>query len=89
MNTCDRIIEEDCEYSGSIILEPPIGSVADANHCQELCEEFSVMGCKYWSFKVNECILLSSADRNCNGVGGPKYPPIDECIGILKTMRVL
>jgi len=77
--TCDRIMEENCEFSGDVILELPIGSIADANHCQELCEEFSVMGCNHWSFDINKCTLLSSGERNCTIIGGPKSPSMEEC----------
>ena len=81
LNTCDRFLEEDCEYYGDVLVNSD--SIADARHCQELCEEFESAGCEYWVWQENECFLLSSSKRNCTTVGGPKFPDINECIGML------
>ena len=74
-------MEENCEYYGDAMMQFPAGEIADANHCQELCEEFVSMGCKYWTFEINVCTLLTSGERKCNSLGGAKYPAIEDCIG--------
>ena len=43
--------------------------IADAKHCQELCELFEDFGCEYWVYKENternhhDCLLLHSDER--------------------------
>ena len=83
LKSCDRFIEEDCEYYGEVLIKTPIGSIADPKHCQELCEEFASVGCEYWTFQEDSCSLLTSGERKCTTLGGPKYPEIKECAGIL------
>ena len=82
LNTCDRFLEEDCQYQGEIILIQD--NIADAKHCQQLCQQFEVVGCHYWVFQENgegkhDCSLLASDDRSCAMIGGPKYPNIKDC----------
>ena len=84
LNTCDRFLEEECIYHGDTLVKP--ANIADARHCQELCEQFETVGCKYWTFQKkengeHECHLLTSDDRTCTNIGGPKSPSINECIG--------
>ena len=83
LNTCDRFIDEDCEYYGDVLLKTPTGSIADARHCQELCEKFASAGCEYWTFQQDSCSLLTSGERSCTTLGGPKTPEINECIGMI------
>ena len=80
LNTCDRFLEENCEYYGDVLLEP--SSIANAKHCQELCEKFEDVGCQYWIYQQNTCFLLTSGARKCTTIGGPKSPEINECIGM-------
>ena len=87
LNTCDRFLEEDCEYYGDGLVNP--SSIADARHCQELCEEFESVGCQYWTFEDNQCFLLSSSKRNCTTLGGPKFPDINDCIGKQKELTLV
>ena len=47
-NNCDLLLKEDCTYNGTVILEPPIGTIADPQECEELCKQFQAEGCKYW-----------------------------------------
>ena len=79
LDTCDRFLEEDCEYFGDVIIKS--NNIADPKHCQELCEEFESVGCLYWKFEKNECYLLADSKRNCSSLGGPKSPNINECVG--------
>merc|ERR1711971_735239 len=83
LNTCDRFLEEECVYNGEVILSEE--DIADAKHCQELCELFEDFGCEYWVYKENpeknhhDCLLLHSDDRECTMTGGPKRPNFIEC----------
>merc|ERR1711944_23976 len=81
--TCDLFIEEDCGYTGDVLLEPPVGTVADPQQCKELCNQFTAIGCKYWVFSNTEklCSLRMDEDRDCKTWGGPRSPSYDECKG--------
>ena len=71
--TCDRFMEEDCDYKGNVVLSQD--NIADAKHCQVLCKQFEVVGCHYWVFGFNslvgkhQCLLLDSDERNCSATG--------------------
>ena len=82
LNTCDKILEEECKFHGDIILNQ--SNIINANHCQQLCKQFEVVGCHYWVFQENiegmyDCLLLSSDARSCTKIGGPKFPNIKDC----------
>ena len=84
-DTCALFLEEDCSYTGDLLLEIPSGEVHDAEQCEAYCKSFENIGCKYWVYQeTNEnitCRLLSSGDRTCNCMGGPEDPPLNECRG--------
>ena len=82
LNTCDRFLEEDCHYQGEIILNTD--DIADAKHCQILCQLLTEPRCNYWVFQEkeegkNDCSLLASDDRSCTMIGGPRDPKLKEC----------
>ena len=58
MNKCENFIEEDCQYLGTILLEPPPGTVSDGLECQEMCNEYKDLGCKYWDYHRTENLVL-------------------------------
>jgi len=83
--TCDRFLEEDCVYTGEVILTKD--DVADAKHCQILCQQLQSTGCQYWVFQLlkneenkHECVLLKSTERKCSTKGGPRSPSLAECL---------
>jgi len=82
--TCDRFMEEDCIYTGDVLLKQE--SISDAKHCQKLCDQFQSAGCQYWVFQFNreigkhECQLLKSDERNCTTKGGPRSPSVEDCL---------
>merc|ERR1719351_371452 len=80
---CDLFLQEDCGYAGDILLEPPIGTIADPKECEELCKQFEPLGCKYWIFSQTEkkCSLRTEGDRNCKTWGGPRSPLFNTCMG--------
>jgi len=77
--TCDRIMEEGCEYLGEIIYEVPAGEAQSPEYCQELCPLFH---CTYWSYKGSSkvCKLYDSENRECQGLGGGQTPKIQACM---------
>ena len=81
LNTCDRILEQQCEYHGVPLHSTD--SIADPKHCQDLCGVFGSL-CQYWVFQKkqdnkHDCLLFSTDERDCAMAGGPKTPPIKEC----------
>ena len=81
--TCDKIIEETCEYRGNEIYTTPPGSTLDSNSCDELCIDYERLDCSYWLFDKDEkqCTLYDSIESECSFVSGPESPSIDSCIG--------
>jgi len=79
---CDLFLPEDCGYTGNILLEPPVGTIADPKECEELCDQFEAIGCKYWVFSNSAklCSLRTEPDRDCKTWGGPRNPLFDDCI---------
>ena len=82
LNKCDSFIEEDCQYLGTILLEPPPGTISDGLECQEMCKEYKDLGCKYWVYHRTEksCTLYESDARKCSAKGGPFRPSISLCL---------
>ena len=82
LNKCENYIEEDCQYLGTILLEPPPGTVSDGLECQEMCNEYKDLGCKYWVYHRTEksCTLYESNARKCSAKGGPYLPSISLCL---------
>merc|ERR1712055_1086884 len=82
-NTCDLLLQEDCSYDGAVILEPPVGTIADPQECEELCKQFEPLGCTYWVFSQIDklCSLRGSDEKTCNTWAGPRSPAFDECQG--------
>jgi len=80
---CDLFLQEDCGYTGEVLLEPPVGTIADPQECEELCNQFNALGCKYWIFSQTEkkCSLRTAQDRDCKTWGGPRAPLFDDCFG--------
>ena len=82
-NTCDKILKQDCDYLGDYLFSTD--NIADSKHCQELCEQYEVLGCRYWVFQQNangdkhDCLLLKGDERNCAMTGGAASPSINEC----------
>jgi len=78
---CDLFLQEDCGYTGDVLLEPPIGTIADPKECEQLCDQFEGLGCKYWVFSNTEkkCSLRTSESRECKTWAGPRSPSFDEC----------
>ena len=74
-------MDEDCNYLGNILLEPPPGTISDGLECQEMCNEFQELGCKYWVYHREEksCTLYENGVRKCSAKGGPYRPPISQC----------
>ena len=83
-NKCENFIEEDCQYLGTILLEPPPGTVSDGLECQEMCNEYKDLGCRYWVYHRTEksCTLYESNARKCSAKGGPYLPSISLCLRI-------
>jgi len=79
--TCDHFIEENCNYTGDVFLDPPMGDIVDRHHCEELCNEFQDIGCKSWIFSNTEkqCSLRINGKRDCKIIGGPKSPSLEDC----------
>ena len=84
--TCDMIMEENCEYLGELVYNSPSGSVRTKDDCQDLCLGFEFLDCKYWSYlKSNStCYLYNSQERKCQAIGGPQLPSIEECMSKTK-----
>ena len=82
--TCARIIEENCDYINEPIFSTPPGSILGPTRCQELCTEFTLPPCIYWSYIASEmkCDLYDSNDRVCHAVGGPQRPDLAQCMGL-------
>jgi len=80
---CDLFLQEDCGYTGDVLLEPPVGTIADPKECEELCDQFEALGCKYWVFSNSAklCSLRTEENRDCKTWGGPRTPSFDECQG--------
>jgi len=80
---CDLFLQEDCGYTGTVLLEPPVGTIADPKECEELCDQFEALGCKYWVFSNSAklCSLRTEENRDCKTWGGPRTPSFDECQG--------
>jgi len=83
LDGCDAFLEEDCTYYGrNLNLDPPDGEVVSPFECEALCKGFRELGCSYWVFNAWEqsCKLMSSGDRYCYSVSGPRYPGISDCL---------
>jgi len=78
---CDLFLQEDCGYTGGVLLEPPVGTIADPKECEQLCDQFEGLGCKYWVFSntAKLCSLRISESRDCKTWAGPRSPSFDEC----------
>jgi len=78
---CDLFLQEDCGYNGDVLLEPPVGTIADPKECEQLCDQFESLGCKYWVFSntAKLCSLRLSDNRNCQTWAGPRAPSFDSC----------
>ena len=81
--TCDKIIQESCDYVGNEIYTTPPGSTLDSNSCDELCIDYERLDCSYWKFDKDEkqCTLYESKDSECTFVSGPESPSIESCTG--------
>ena len=81
--TCDLFLQENCAYTGTVILEPPIGTIADPKECEQLCFQFNAIGCTYWVFDqtLKKCSLRGENSKGCSTWAGPKSPTFDECQG--------
>ena len=81
--TCDRFIEQECDYAGEVVEHPEIGTITDFNHCSEMCDTFAPYGCTYWVYMKDsyDCYLFDSNSRKCNSTSGPRQPDIDGCPG--------
>jgi len=82
--TCDLFLEENCQYEGKVVLEPPIGTIADPKECEELCLQFSTsIGCSYWVYSQTDkkCSLRGDNTKGCSTWAGPRNPSFDECVG--------
>jgi len=79
---CDLFIQEDCGYTGEVLLEPPVGTIADPQECEELCDQFTALGCTYWVYSQTEkkCSLRKAETRDCKTWGGPRSPLFDDCM---------
>lgn len=79
--TCDLFLQENCDYTGTVILEPPIGTIADPKECEQLCFQFNAIGCTYWVFDqtLKKCSLRGANSKACSTWAGPKSPTFDEC----------
>jgi len=88
-NTCDKMIEETCQYSGNVIYDATPGTITDAADCGDLCIDFEQLECRYWKFDKNNetCTLYDSDDRSCNILSGPEEPSIESCEGTTTAME--
>ena len=82
LNKCGNFIEEGFRYLGSICLDPPPGTVSGGLECQEMCNDYKDLGCKYYVYhrKEKSCILYESNARECSAKGGPYLPLISLCL---------
>jgi len=78
---CETFIDEDCKYQGDVLIKPPPGTTSDGVECQEMCQEFKDIGCKYWVFLREEksCTLYKSGKRKCLTKRGPYRPRFSRC----------
>ena len=78
---CETFIDEDCKYQGDVLIKPPPGTTSDGVECQEMCQEFKDIGCKYWVFLREEksCTLYKSGKRKCSTKRGPYRPRFSRC----------
>ena len=86
---CDEFIHENCNFTGNMIMEPIVGSIVDARHCQRTCKLFEEdLNCKYWVFesaestedKSTHCTLYDAFDvADCDRIIGPEAPLHSEC----------
>merc|ERR1711962_1517850 len=55
----------------------------DPKECEELCDQFEAIGCKYWKFSNSAklCSLRTAEDRVCKTWGGPRTPLFNDCVG--------
>ena len=44
----ENFIEEDCQYLGTILLEPPPGTVLDELECQKMCMSIKTSDVNIW-----------------------------------------
>ena len=82
---CDQWAHQNCDYNGNVVLRTTPGSIADASHCQQMCEVFYDVGCRYWVFEAYQihpedhstrCVLYDSASFICKGLLGPQNSKI-------------
>ena len=83
-NDCDQFIDEDCTYSGQIIIRTQNGVITTPNDCQDLCEinQSDVLTpCEYWMYDRQQrvCTLLDADIKKCKGISGRQTPPYNEC----------
>merc|ERR1711996_103687 len=89
-DSCDLFSQEDCEYTEAVVFEAAPGSIADASHCQELCELFEIsLNCHYWTFQSSQytpdqsthCTLYEGFNAGtCTSVLGPEEPHHKDCL---------
>jgi len=89
-DSCDLFLQEDCEYTEAVVFEAAPGSIADASHCQELCELFEIsLNCHYWTFQSSQytpdqsthCTLYEGFNAGtCTSVLGPEEPHHKDCL---------
>ena len=83
LNGCNAFIEESCDFIGDdLAFSPPDGEISNPYECEEICQTFELLGCKYWLYDVAKlsCRLLGSGDRTCDFISGPQAPTLGECI---------
>ena len=78
--TCDRIMEEKCEYLGEKLYESSPGYIVGSSHCHDLCAIYD--HCMYWYYVGDGkiCYLYDSSDRACQAIGGGQHPAIEQCM---------
>ena len=89
-DSCDLFLNEDCEYTETVVYDADPGSIADASHCQELCQLFEAsLNCHYWTFQGSQwtsdhsthCTLYDGMNMgSCQAREGPEEPHHNKCL---------
>jgi len=87
--TCDRIMEEKCEYLGEELFKSSPGSIVGSSHCHDFCAAYD--NCMYWYYVGDGkiCYLYDSSDRVCQAIGGGQRPAIEQCMSKNKINKSL
>jgi len=86
---CDSYLEEECEYSGELLLAEG-ADIDGVTACWTYCKTHSP-DCKYWIYDKfeRECILKRDGGKTCTALGGPKEPSYAYCKNLTMSSHAL